>query len=176
MPDHGIHTAFRIYRTAIKCRKIFQCGRGNSDYSQCKRSHGAGISMADELSVDTYNFINCYDYTQTGGMFSPISPAYGTIIHEYIHTLGLPDLYRYYASFDPHTIYYSDGTNSGICLKVTSQTENTITFNVLHSASEENSLHHLLKRDDGYEDIFMEHTSNNTVNRREKAVQKRVVM
>ncbi|MDO4473074.1 MAG: hypothetical protein Q4B75_00250 [Eubacteriales bacterium] len=76
-----------------------------SDLLWSHKLSGAGISVVDGLLVDTYNLINCYDYTQRGGMFSSIRPAYGTIIHEYIHTLGFPDLYRYYASGEPVGLY-----------------------------------------------------------------------
>ena len=45
--------------------------------------------------VDTYNLINTYDSNYEYGVFSLNQGTYGTVIHEYMHTLGLPDLYRY---------------------------------------------------------------------------------
>lgn len=45
--------------------------------------------------VQAYNLLYTYDYTQTAGLFSLDRGTYGTIIHEFGHTLGYRDLYRY---------------------------------------------------------------------------------
>ncbi len=45
--------------------------------------------------VVSYNLLYTYDYTETAGLFSLKKGTYGTIIHEFGHTLGLIDLYRF---------------------------------------------------------------------------------
>lgn len=45
--------------------------------------------------VQAYNLLYTYDYTQTAGLFSLDRGTYGTIIHEFGHTLGYMDLYRF---------------------------------------------------------------------------------
>ncbi|WP_279155617.1 immune inhibitor A domain-containing protein, partial [Thomasclavelia cocleata] len=55
--------------------------------------------------VDTYNLINTYDSNYLGGVFSMNQGTYGTIIHEYMHVLGLVDLYRYNSTGDPVGFY-----------------------------------------------------------------------
>ncbi|MCI8655010.1 MAG: hypothetical protein HFJ48_03945 [Clostridia bacterium] len=45
--------------------------------------------------VIPYNIIYTYDYTETAGVFSLNRGTYGTIIHEFGHTLGYVDLYRF---------------------------------------------------------------------------------
>lgn len=44
--------------------------------------------------VAVYNLINTYSNASAGGIFTQNRSSYGTIIHEYLHTCGLPDLYR----------------------------------------------------------------------------------
>lgn len=44
--------------------------------------------------VAVYNLINTYSNASPGGIFTQNRSSYGTIIHEYLHTCGLPDLYR----------------------------------------------------------------------------------
>lgn len=44
--------------------------------------------------VAVYNLINTYNNASAGGIFTQNRSSYGTIIHEYLHTCGLPDLYR----------------------------------------------------------------------------------
>ena len=56
-------------------------------------------------TVDTYNLINTYDSMHAGGVFSLNQSTYGTIIHEYMHILGLPDLYRYNNNGNPVGFY-----------------------------------------------------------------------
>ncbi|WP_285946136.1 Ig-like domain-containing protein [Thomasclavelia cocleata] len=55
--------------------------------------------------VDTYNLINTYDSNYEYGVFSLNQGTYGTVIHEYMHILGLPDLYRYNDDGDPVGFY-----------------------------------------------------------------------
>lgn len=55
--------------------------------------------------VDTYNLINTYDSNYLGGVFSMNQGTYGTIIHEYMHVLGLVDLYRYNSTGNPVGFY-----------------------------------------------------------------------
>lgn len=45
--------------------------------------------------VKPYNIIYVEDYTEVAGIFSLNKGTYGTIIHEFGHTLGYKDLYRY---------------------------------------------------------------------------------
>lgn len=45
--------------------------------------------------VTSYNMIYTYDYTEVAGVFSLNRGTYGTIIHEFGHTLGYVDLYRF---------------------------------------------------------------------------------
>lgn len=44
--------------------------------------------------VAVYNLINTYSNASAGGIFTQNRSSYGTIIHEYLHICGLPDLYR----------------------------------------------------------------------------------
>lgn len=46
-------------------------------------------------TVAAYTLIYCTDYTQSAGTFSLNRSGYGTIIHEFGHTLGFQDLYRH---------------------------------------------------------------------------------
>ncbi|WP_455682845.1 immune inhibitor A domain-containing protein, partial [Thomasclavelia sp.] len=55
--------------------------------------------------IDTYNLINTYDSNYEYGVFSLNQGTYGTVIHEYMHILGLPDLYRYNDNGDPVGFY-----------------------------------------------------------------------
>ncbi len=45
--------------------------------------------------VQLYNILYTYDYTKEAGLFSLNKGTYGTIIHEFGHTLGFLDLYRF---------------------------------------------------------------------------------
>ena len=68
----------------------------------------SGMNLNVDLEgkkINTYNLINTYDSNYLGGVFSMNQGTYGTIIHEYMHVLGLPDLYRYNSSGDPVGFY-----------------------------------------------------------------------
>ena len=55
--------------------------------------------------VAVYNLINTYSNAHPGGIFTQSRSSYGTIIHEYLHTCGLPDLYRATENGDPVGFY-----------------------------------------------------------------------
>ena len=55
--------------------------------------------------VAVYNLINTYSNARPGGIFTQSRSSYGTIIHEYLHTCGLPDLYRATENGDPVGFY-----------------------------------------------------------------------
>ncbi|MCR0203504.1 Ig-like domain-containing protein [[Clostridium] innocuum] len=55
--------------------------------------------------VAVYNLINTYSNASPGGIFRQNRSSYGTIIHEYLHTCGLPDLYRATENGDPVGFY-----------------------------------------------------------------------
>ena len=65
--------------------------------------------------VVAYNLLYAYDYTQTAGLFSLKNGTYGTILHEYGHTLGYSDLYRFGMSGKGEPVGYYDlmGTTLG---------------------------------------------------------------
>ena len=67
-------------------------------------SHQGKMAFSTKLqnkSVYTYSMINTYNPTGTMGAFSLNRSGYGTILHEYMHVLGLPDLYRGYSTGSP---------------------------------------------------------------------------
>lgn len=49
-----------------------------------------------------------YDYTETAGLFSIDKGTYGTLIHEFGHTLGFSDLYRHGASSGERPVGFFD--------------------------------------------------------------------
>lgn len=55
-----------------------------------------------------YNLLYAYDYTETAGLFSLDKGTYGTLIHEYGHTLGFSDLYRHGASSGERPVGFFD--------------------------------------------------------------------
>ena len=64
--------------------------------------------------VKPYNLIYASDYTKSAGVFSLNRGTYGTIIHEFGHTLGFSDLYRYgYSSNRPVGFYDIMGNTVG---------------------------------------------------------------
>lgn len=64
--------------------------------------------------VVTYNLLYTYDYTTTAGLFSLDKGTYGTIMHEYGHTLGYRDLYRHdHSGSQPVGFYDIMGSTSG---------------------------------------------------------------
>ena len=77
-----------------------------SDLLWSHKISGMNLNVTLEgKKVNTYNLINTYDSNYLGGVFSMNQGTYGTIIHEYMHVLGLPDLYRYNSNGDPVGFY-----------------------------------------------------------------------
>ena len=71
-------------------------------------SHKGEIAFSTKLqgkNVYEYNLINTYKPTGVSGVFSLNRSSYGTVLHEYMHTLGLPDLYRGYDANYPVGYY-----------------------------------------------------------------------
>ncbi len=58
-----------------------------------------------DKEVSSYNLLYATDYTEATGLFSMNRGTYGTIIHEFGHTLGFMDLYRYHSSASPVGFY-----------------------------------------------------------------------
>ena len=55
--------------------------------------------------VNAWNLMTGQTGTTVPSLFSGYQSTYGVIIHEYMHILGLPDLYRAYAGGDPVGTY-----------------------------------------------------------------------
>ena len=71
-------------------------------------AHKGEIGFSTKLqgkNVYEYNLVNTYNPTGVAGVFSLNRSGYGTILHEYMHTLGLPDLYRGYDANYPVGYY-----------------------------------------------------------------------
>lgn len=62
--------------------------------------------------VSAYNLVYSYDYADVAGVFSFNRGGYGTIIHEFGHTLGYMDLYRTGASQNMPVGFYDIMGNS----------------------------------------------------------------
>lgn len=68
---------------------------GDLLWSHMKDNKGVTATILGK-EIGPYNLIYTqYDYTQTAGVFSLNRGTYGTIIHEFGHTLGYVDLYRF---------------------------------------------------------------------------------
>ncbi len=85
-------------------------GTDEVGWGQLLWSHKVSIVGGPSIlgkTVRTYNLINTYDSSSkaTGGVFSENRPTYATIIHEYMHTAGFPDLYRYSYNGTPVGFY-----------------------------------------------------------------------
>ena len=90
----------------IEADKITEDEVGWSDLLWSHKISGMNLSVnLSGKKVNTYNLINTYDSSYMGGVFSMQLGTYGTIIHEYMHALGLPDLYRYNDSGKPVGFY-----------------------------------------------------------------------
>ena len=68
---------------------------GDLLWSHMKDNIGATATISGK-QIGPYNMIYTqYDYTEPAGVFSLNRGTYGTIIHEFGHTLGYVDLYRF---------------------------------------------------------------------------------
>lgn len=74
-------------------------------------------------TVKGYNLIYADDYTETASVFSLDRGTYGTIIHEFGHTLGYRDLYRYGALENRPVGFYDIMANS-----IGSNPQNLLTY------------------------------------------------
>lgn len=75
-----------------------------------KISIGGGADLIDGIpimgkKVNAWNLMTGQTTTNDESLFSGNYSTYGVIIHEYMHILGLPDLYRGYAKGDPVGTY-----------------------------------------------------------------------
>ncbi len=74
---------------------------GGIGYGDLLWSHKATATNVDtqifDKSVSSYNLITAKDYTDIAGLFSLNQGGYGTLMHEFAHTLGFSDLYTEYA-------------------------------------------------------------------------------
>ncbi|MCI9270317.1 MAG: hypothetical protein HFH11_04050 [Dorea sp.] len=75
-----------------------------------KISIGGGADLIDGVrimgkKVNAWNLMTGQTSTNNESLFSGNYSTYGVIIHEYMHILGLPDLYRGYAQGDPVGTY-----------------------------------------------------------------------
>lgn len=67
---------------------------GDLLWSHKMDNHGVSATILGKKVV-SYNLIYAYDYSEAAGLFSLNRGTYGTIIHEFGHTLGYVDLYRF---------------------------------------------------------------------------------
>lgn len=64
--------------------------------------------------VIAYNLLYTYDYKDVAGLFSLNRGTYSTMMHEYGHTLGFADLYRFdHSGSEPVGFYDMMGSSSG---------------------------------------------------------------
>ena len=75
-------------------------------------------------NVVSYTLLYANDYTEAASLFSLNRGTYGTIIHEFGHTLGFMDLYRYGSTENPVGFYDIMGKTVG------SNPQNLLTYNV----------------------------------------------
>ncbi len=67
---------------------------GDLLWSHKRDNNGVETTIFGKRIVE-YNILHAYDYSQSAGLFSLNRGTYGTIIHEFGHTLGYVDLYRF---------------------------------------------------------------------------------
>lgn len=83
--------------------------------------------------VQPYNIIYTYDYSEVAGVFSLNRGTYGTIIHEFGHTLGYIDLYRFGQSLNRPVGFYDIMGNT-----VGSNPQNFLTYFISEYYTETN--------------------------------------
>lgn len=76
-------------------------GIGFQDLLWPHKADGYFGTKIDGKSVSSYNLVTTGDPNEYGGVFSKKRTAYGVIVHEFLHVLGLPDLYRVSQIGDP---------------------------------------------------------------------------
>lgn len=69
-------------------------GWGDLLWSHKMDNYGITATILGKRVV-SYNLLYAYDYSDAAGLFSLNRGTYGTIIHEFGHTLGYVDLYRF---------------------------------------------------------------------------------
>ncbi len=69
-------------------------GWGDLLWSHKMDNYGISATILGKRVV-SYNLLYAYDYSDAAGLFSLNRGTYGTIIHEFGHTLGYVDLYRF---------------------------------------------------------------------------------
>lgn len=73
-------------------------GIGQGDLLWPHKADGYFPTKVSGKLVGKYNLIGAEEPTLGGGLFSQTRTDYAVVAHEFLHTLGLPDLYRYKGS------------------------------------------------------------------------------
>lgn len=110
--NDGIVDAISFF---IEGRDVLNANIGWGDLLWSHKMDNYGITTTIlGKKVIAYNLLYTYDYTETAGLFSLNRGTYGTIIHEFGHTLGLVDLYRFdNSNSKPVGFYDIMGQSSG---------------------------------------------------------------